>query len=159
MPAGEDGEICVAGPGVMMGYWQDPEQTAATIVDGWLHTGDVGHLDEDGFLYVVDRVKDLIIRGGFNVFPRDVEDVLRRPPRGLRRRRRRPAGRQERRGGHRGRLARARRRGDPRGADRVRPRRGSAKYKYPREVVIVDAVPLTSVGKTDRKAVRTLVRD
>ena len=76
MPAGEDGEICVRGPGVMLGYWKDPELTAQTVRDGWLHTGDLGRLDEDGFLYLVDRLKDLIIRGGFNVFPRDVEDVL-----------------------------------------------------------------------------------
>ncbi len=76
LPPGEDGEICVRGPVVMTGYWNAPEATAEALRGGELHTGDVGHLDEDGYLYVVDRIKDLIIRNGFNVYPRDVEDVL-----------------------------------------------------------------------------------
>ena len=65
----------------MQGYWRSPEATAEALRDGWLHTGDVGYLDEDGYLFIVDRKKDLIIRGGFNVYPRDVEDALRRAPR------------------------------------------------------------------------------
>ena len=60
----------------MQGYWNSPEATAEAVRDGWLHTGDVGHVDADGYLHVVDRIKDLIIRNGFNVYPRDVEDVL-----------------------------------------------------------------------------------
>jgi long-chain acyl-CoA synthetase len=72
----DDGEIRVRGANVMRGYYERPEETATAFVDGWLRTGDVGHVDEDGYLYVVDRLKDLIIRGGFNVVPRDVEDVL-----------------------------------------------------------------------------------
>jgi len=60
----------------MKGYWGKPEETAATIVDGWLHTGDVGRRDQDGFWYVVDRKKELIIRGGYNVYPREIEEVL-----------------------------------------------------------------------------------
>ena len=64
----------------MAGYWNSPAETAATLRGGWLHTGDIGRLDADGYLYVVDRKKDLIIRGGFNVFPRDVEDVLLQHP-------------------------------------------------------------------------------
>jgi long-chain acyl-CoA synthetase len=73
---GEVGEICVRSPSLMLGYWNAPETTAQAIRDGWLHTGDVGRRDEDGYLYIVDRIKDLIIRGGFNVYPRDVEDAL-----------------------------------------------------------------------------------
>ena len=73
---GEAGEICVRGPLVMKGYKDMPEQTAEAFAGGWLHTGDVGKLDEDGFLYIVDRTKDMIVTGGFNVFPREVEDVL-----------------------------------------------------------------------------------
>jgi fatty-acyl-CoA synthase len=73
---GEAGEICVRGPLVMKGYKDMPEQTAQAFAGGWLHTGDIGRLDEDGFLYIVDRTKDMIVTGGFNVFPREVEDVL-----------------------------------------------------------------------------------
>lgn len=74
--AGETGEICVRGDLVMKGYYQDPERTAETVVDGWLHTGDLGHLDAEGFLHLTDRKKDLIISGGFNVYPNEVEQVL-----------------------------------------------------------------------------------
>lgn len=73
---GEPGEICVRGPLVMAGYKDMPEQTAEAFAGDWLHTGDVGKLDDDGFLYIVDRTKDMIVTGGFNVFPREVEDVL-----------------------------------------------------------------------------------
>jgi fatty-acyl-CoA synthase len=72
----EPGEICVRGPLVMKGYKDMPQETAAAFAGGWLHTGDVGKLDEEGFLYIVDRTKDMIVTGGFNVFPREVEDVL-----------------------------------------------------------------------------------
>jgi acyl-CoA synthetase (AMP-forming)/AMP-acid ligase II len=72
----EDGEILVRGPQVMAGYWDDPEATAAAIVDGWLHTGDLGEIDEDGYVYVVDRAKDIVVTGGENVSSREVEDVL-----------------------------------------------------------------------------------
>ena len=73
---GEVGEICVAGPVVMSGYWRDPEQTAHALRDGWLHTGDLGRVDGEGFITIVDRAKDMVITGGFNVYPREVEDVL-----------------------------------------------------------------------------------
>jgi len=76
LPPGEVGEVCVRGPTVMLGYYRMPEETARTVHDGWLHTGDMGRLDGDGFLYIVERKKDLIIRGGFNVYPREVEEVL-----------------------------------------------------------------------------------
>ena len=155
---GEDGEICVRGPAVMMGYWRSPEATEQVMRGGWLHTGDVGHLDEDGFLYVVDRIKDVIIRGGFNVYPRDVEDAMTSHPEvaacGV-------VGRP-----------------DPRHGEEVvafvqltpgatvtpeeliaycRERVGAV--KYPREVHILPALPLTSVLKTDRKALRAMLAD
>ncbi|HEV8474896.1 MAG TPA: long-chain fatty acid--CoA ligase [Methylomirabilota bacterium] len=76
LPVDEVGEIGVRGPNVMLGYYRLPEETARTLRNGWLHTGDVGRLDADGFLYVVERKKDLIIRGGFNIYPREVEEVL-----------------------------------------------------------------------------------
>ncbi|NML52517.1 long-chain fatty acid--CoA ligase [Streptomyces sp. R302] len=70
------GEVCVRGHNVMKGYWNRPDATAETLVDGWLHTGDLGRVDEDGYLSIVDRKKDLIIRGGYNVYPREIEEVL-----------------------------------------------------------------------------------
>jgi len=76
LPAGEAGEVLVRGPAVMRGYWRNAEATDATLTGGWLHTGDVGALDEDGFLTLLDRSKDLIISGGSNIYPREVEEVL-----------------------------------------------------------------------------------
>ena len=73
---GETGEICVAGDLVMAGYYKDPARTAETIVDGWLHTGDLGHLDAHGRLHITDRKKDMIISGGFNIFPSEIEQVI-----------------------------------------------------------------------------------
>ncbi|MEE2663886.1 MAG: long-chain fatty acid--CoA ligase [Myxococcota bacterium] len=74
--AGETGEVLVRGPHVMLGYWNRPEATAETIVDGWLHTGDVASVDADGFVYIQDRIKDMIISGGENVYPAEIENVL-----------------------------------------------------------------------------------
>jgi acyl-CoA synthetase (AMP-forming)/AMP-acid ligase II len=80
VPQGEIGEICVSGPLLSGGYWNLPEATAEAFRDGWLHTGDMAREDEDGFWYIVDRVKDMIVTGGFNVFPREVEDVVAEHP-------------------------------------------------------------------------------
>ena len=73
---GELGEIVVKGPNVMAGYLHNPEATGATVRDGWLHTGDVGYVDADGYFFIVDRAKDMIIRGGENIYPREIEEVL-----------------------------------------------------------------------------------
>ncbi|HVP02121.1 MAG TPA: AMP-binding protein [Solirubrobacteraceae bacterium] len=75
-PQGERGEVVISGPNVMRGYLGRPEETAKTIIDGWLHTGDVGLFDEDGYLRIVDRIKDMIIRGGENIYPKEVESAL-----------------------------------------------------------------------------------
>lgn len=76
LPPGEIGELIVRGPQVMKGYWNRPEETAATLRDGWLYTGDLARMDEDGFFFILDRRKDLIIAGGYNIYPREVEEVL-----------------------------------------------------------------------------------
>ncbi|MET8956046.1 long-chain fatty acid--CoA ligase [Streptomyces sp. NPDC004533] len=80
VPIGQVGEVWLRGPGVMKGYWKRPDATATDLVDGWLKTGDPGRLDEDGYLAIVDRAKDMIIRGGYNVYPREVEEVLYQHP-------------------------------------------------------------------------------
>lgn len=76
LPVGEVGELVTRGPNVMQGYFNQPEATAAAIKEGWLHTGDMARMDEDGYVYIVDRLKDIIIVGGLNVYPREVEEVL-----------------------------------------------------------------------------------
>ena len=76
LPTGEVGEIAVRSPQVMHGYWSLPEATARAIHDGWFHTGDAGYLDEDGYLYIHDRVKDMIVSGGENIYPAEVENAL-----------------------------------------------------------------------------------
>jgi long-chain acyl-CoA synthetase len=73
----DPGELWVQGPNVFAGYWEDPAATAAVLTDGWLHTGDVAVVDDDGYVYLVDRLKDIVIVSGFNVYPAEVEDVLR----------------------------------------------------------------------------------
>ena len=75
-PAGEVGEIAIRGHNVMKGYWGRPDATAEAIPDGWFRTGDLARVDEDGYFFIVDRKKDLIIRGGYNVYPREIEEVL-----------------------------------------------------------------------------------
>jgi long-chain acyl-CoA synthetase len=153
---GEEGEICVRGPNLMTGYWHSSEETGFAMRGGWLHTGDIGRLDGDGYLYVVDRIKDLIIRGGINVYPRDIEDEMLTHPDVV--------------------AAAVVGKKDPMYGEEVvafvqlRPgatvteadlvefaRDHISKAKYPRDVRIVDAIPLTSVLKTDRKALRALL--
>jgi long-chain acyl-CoA synthetase len=154
LPAGQDGEICVRSPGVMTGYWHTEDSSA--LAGGWLHTGDIGHLDADGYLYVVDRKKDLILRGGFNVFPRDVEDVLVAHPAvaqaGV-------VGRPDNRLGEEV-VAFVSLRPDAEvSAEELteHTKKHLAANKYPREITIVPVVPLTSVGKLDRKKLRQWV--
>ena len=153
---GQDGEICVRGPVLMSGYWHAEEETAEVMREGWLHTGDVGRLDHDGYLYVVDRIKDVIIRGGINVYPRDVEDVLLKHPDVIAAA---VVGRPHPKYGEEvaafvqlreGALAR------PDDLIEFARRRLSA-VKYPREVRLVDAIPTTSVMKTDRRLLRAML--
>lgn len=76
LPVGETGELCFRGPSVMLGYWNDDAATRATIIDDWLHSGDIGHLDDRGYIYITDRKKDIIVKGGENISPRQIEEVL-----------------------------------------------------------------------------------
>jgi long-chain acyl-CoA synthetase len=153
LAAGEAGEICCRSPAVMRGYWRAADATAEAVRDGWLHTGDIGYLDEDGYLFIVDRKKDLIIRGGFNVYPRDVEDALLEHPgvaaAGV-------VGRPDERHGEEVVAFVALRTPGELSEDELIAwaRQQIGGYKYPREVHIVDAIPLTAVGKLDRKALR-----
>jgi acyl-CoA synthetase (AMP-forming)/AMP-acid ligase II len=80
LPVGEVGEIVVRGQGIMKGYWQKSNDTADALRSGWYHTGDLGFIDNDGYIYIVDRKKDLIISGGFNIYPREIENVLEKHP-------------------------------------------------------------------------------
>jgi long-chain acyl-CoA synthetase len=80
LPINTHGELCVKGPSVMKGYWEKPEETAGALKDGWLHTGDIAFIDEEGYITIVDRIKDLIISKGMNVYPREVEELLYKYP-------------------------------------------------------------------------------
>jgi long-chain acyl-CoA synthetase len=150
------GEILVRSPAVMLGYWESPELTAEVLRDGWLHTGDLGFLDADGYLRVVDRKKDLIIRSGFNVFPRDVEEALLEHPAvaaaGV-------VGRPDDLHGEEVVAFVELSSADVAPEDLVafcKKRIGG--YKYPREVHVVPSLPLTPVGKLDRKALRAQIQ-
>ncbi len=153
LPAGEPGEVCCRSPGVMRGYWNAPEATAQALRDGWLHTGDIGYLDEDGYLFIVDRKKDLIIRGGFNVYPRDVEDALVEHPSVQMAA---VVGRPDTVHGEEIVAFVALSAGAEATSEELIAwsREHIGAYKYPRELHFVDAVPLTTVGKVDRKALR-----
>ncbi|MCU0447542.1 MAG: long-chain fatty acid--CoA ligase [Microscillaceae bacterium] len=83
MPNGQSGEICFRGPQVMQGYYKKPQQTAEVIRNGWFYTGDIGYMDEDGWLYIVDRKKDMIISGGYNVYPKEIDEILTSHPKVL----------------------------------------------------------------------------
>ncbi|MBO9520896.1 MAG: fatty-acid--CoA ligase FadD8 [Nocardioidaceae bacterium] len=156
VPQGEPGEICVAGPLLSGGYWQLPEETAATFKDGWMHTGDVAREDEDGFWYIVDRTKDMIVTGGFNVFPREVEDVVAEHPAvaqvGV-------IGIPHEKFGEAVTAIVVLRDGfeltEPVVAEiqaAVKERKGAV--QSPKQVIAVDALPLTALGKPDKKALR-----
>lgn len=150
---GEAGEICVRGPLVMTGYWRQPELTEQTFRGGWLHTGDVAKRDADGFLYIVDRTKDMIISGGFNIYPREVEDALMSHPAVMSAA---VIGIPDPKWGEAVKGFVVLRSGASVDAAalqaHVKERRGGP--WSPKSVDIVDALPLTGLGKLDRKALR-----
>lgn len=153
LPTGQVGELVARGPNIMREYYHLPEETRSVLRDGWLYTGDMGYIDEDGYVYIVERKKDLIIRGGFNVYPRDVEEVLNRHPA----------------------VAESAVIGIPseRMGEEVKAfivlraeievetlkaycREALANYKTPSEIAFVSALPRNPVGKIDKKELRKL---
>ena len=156
--AGDVGEICVRGPHVMAGYWQRPEETAVALAGGWLHTGDMGRFDADGYLYIVDRKKDMIISGGLNIFPRELEDVIAALP-GVAQVA--VVGLPDERWGEAVTALIVPRLGVELDAQAViaavRERKGA--MLAPKSVLIVEALPLTPLGKVDKKTLRLQLRD
>jgi fatty-acyl-CoA synthase len=154
VPGGEPGEICVRGPLVMKEYLNKPEQTAETFKFGWLHTGDVARADEEGFLTIVDRKKDMIVTGGFNVFPREVEDTLSSHP-GVSAAA--VIGVPDEKWGEAVKAVVVRRPGSEVAEEElialVKDRKGSV--SAPKSVDFVDQIPLSPLGKPDKKALRS----
>lgn len=153
---GDPGEICVAGPLLAGGYHHRPEETTAAFRDGWLHTGDVAREDEDGFWYIVDRTKDMIVSGGFNVFPREVEDVVATHPAVAQVA---VIGTPDAKWGESVTALVVPRPGASLDDDvvteiqaLVKERKGSV--HVPKRVLAVDAIPMTALGKPDKKALR-----
>jgi long-chain acyl-CoA synthetase len=150
---GTDGEVLIAGPNVMRGYLGRPADTARTIVDGWLHTGDIGHLDADGYLTLAGRSKDMIIRGGENIYPREIEDVLASDPTVLEAA---VIGTPDQKWGEVVIAYVAPRPGLTIDLDALQSlcARSLAGYKRPTSIVVVDAIPKNPVGKTDKAPLR-----
>lgn len=154
LATGVDGEVLVAGPNVMRGYLGRPDETARAIIDGWLHTGDIGHLDADGYLTLVGRSKDMIIRGGENIYPKEIEDVLAGDPAVLEvavigvpddKWGETVAAYVQPRPGHTI---------DPEALQALCARK-LAGYKRPTSITVMDAIPKNAVGKTDKAPLRT----
>lgn len=153
LPAGEEGELCIRGPQVMRGYWQNSAETATALRNGWLYTGDIARMDEDGYFYIVQRKKDMINVGGFKVFPAEVDEVLYAHPAiaeaaaiGV------PHA-------YRGEVVKAfivLREGSSTSAEEIIEfcRERLAKFKVPAEIAFLDAIPKSAVGKILRRALR-----
>ncbi|MFM9882696.1 MAG: long-chain-fatty-acid--CoA ligase [Burkholderiales bacterium] len=153
LPAGEVGEIRARGPQIMQGYWQRPEETAAALRDGWLYTGDVGSLDADGFLTIRDRKKDMVIVSGYNVYPREVDEVLFMHPAIIDAA---TVGAPDPYRGERLCAFVVLRDGTRATQDELLAHCAAnlARYKIPSSVMPLDALPKTAVGKTDKRALR-----
>lgn len=153
LPANEIGEVLIAGPTVMRGYLNRPEETAKTLVDGWLHTGDLGYLDQDGYLVLVDRAKDMIIRGGENIYPKEIETVAYRLPEIAEAA---VIGRSHQLYGEVPVMFLAAAAGRSIDAEAVRQHLSAAlaKYKQPVAITVLEALPKNAVGKIDKPAIR-----
>jgi long-chain acyl-CoA synthetase len=151
VPVGEIGEVIARGPNVMKGYYNMPEETAAAMRNGWLHTGDLGRFDEDGYLYIVGRKKDMIIRGGFNIYPIDIEEVLDKHPAVIESA---VVGIPSERMGEEVKAFVVTR--SPVDAEALKAycREVLANYKTPSEIEFVDSLPRNPIGKIDKKELR-----
>jgi long-chain acyl-CoA synthetase len=153
LPPGETGEIVVRGPTTFKGYWQDPEATAAALRDGWLHTGDAGYVDEEGFVFILDRVKDMIISGGENIYPVEVENALAAHPAVAEVA---VIGVPDSRWGEAVKAVVVLKAGASLKAEELLDfaRERIARYKLPRSVEFVEALPRNATGKLLRRALR-----
>jgi long-chain acyl-CoA synthetase len=152
LPINTNGELCVKGPTVMKGYWNKPEETENALKNGWLYTGDIGFVDEEGYLSIVDRIKDMIISKGMNIYPREVEDVLYKYP-----------------GVHLAAVI-----GVKTGIDEVVTayisvdetynekwirrflKENLAAYKHPKHIIVTDKIPMTSSGKIAKQTLKEM---
>lgn len=153
VPEGEPGEICVRGPLVMNGYWQRPEETFAALRGSWLHTGDIARSDGESFLTIIDRAKDMIISGGFNVYPREIEDVLARHPAVAQAA---VIGVPDEKWGERITAIVVPRQGARPDPEELRATVRAAKgaVQTPKTIEFAETLPLTAVGKVDKPALR-----
>ncbi|MBW2595716.1 MAG: long-chain fatty acid--CoA ligase [Deltaproteobacteria bacterium] len=157
LPVGESGEVLIKGPQVMMGYYKKPEETAKTIRDGWLYTGDIGFFDEDGYLSIVDRMKDMIIAGGYNIYPIEIDNVLFDHPKIL------EACSFGVEDSYRGETLKAfvvTKSGESLTKEEVVQycKEKLAPYKVPREIVFVEELPKSNVGKILRREAKEMYK-
>jgi acyl-CoA synthetase (AMP-forming)/AMP-acid ligase II len=152
---GEIGEICVRGPDVFAGYWREPELTSQALVNGWLHTGDLARMDDEGYIFIVDRKKDMVLSSGFNVYPREIDELMYTHPKVLQAC---SFGIPDAKRGESLKLALVLKPGEELTAEEARAfcKESLSGYKVPTEVVFLDALPVTAVGKPDRKKLRQM---
>ena len=153
LPQGEVGELCVRGPQIMKGYWNRPDETEKTLKDGWLFTGDVARMDEDGYFYIVERKKDMIISEGFNIYPREIEEFLLTHPEI---RDAAVVGVPDKLRGERVIAYVVVKEGDKTAADEIIKfcRDNLVKYKVPKKVIFKDDIPTNIAGKKLRRVLR-----
>lgn len=158
LPLGEPGEIIAKGPTVMSGYWKNPEETANVLRDGWLFTGDIGYLDEDGHLFIVDRKKDMVLCSGFNVYPREIDELLFTHPKILQAS---AYGVPDPKRGESIKAAIVLKSGETMTVNEVRDfcKKNLSAYKVPVAVEFMKELPLTAIGKVDRKKLRQMEND
>lgn len=155
MPLGEPGEIVAKGPTIMREYWNNPAETEKAFKDGWLLTGDIGYMDSDGHIFIVDRKKDMVLSSGFNVYPREIDELMHTHPKVLQAC---SFGIPDPKRGESLKLALVLKPGESMTEAEARDfcKENLSGYKVPREVVFLDTLPVTSVGKPDRKTLRQM---